>query len=88
MPIFYLKKGFMGMIFKTNENDLYECKIIPPIGHKCLQFISSNESNKDIEKEILPFKINSAANGEITWYDNNNNYMDNFHIIIEYLSII
>lgn len=88
MPIFYLKKGFIGFIRKTNENDLYECKIIPPIGHKSLQFISSNESNKDIEEEILPFKINSAANGEITWIDDNNNYLNNFNIIIEYLSII
>ena len=88
MPIFYLKKGFIGMIIKTNENDLYECKIIPPIGHNSLKYISSNKSCKDIESENLPFKIISASNGEIIWYDNNNNYMNNFDIMIEYLSII
>jgi len=87
MPIFYLNKGFMGIILKSNESDIYECKIIPPAGHKSLKYISSNVSNKDIETENLPFKINSAANGEISWYDNNN-YMNNFHIMIEYLSII
>jgi hypothetical protein len=87
MPIFYLKKGFMGMVIKSIENDLYECKIIPPAGHKSLKYISSNKSNKDIENENLPFKINSASNGQISWFDNNN-YMNNFDIMIEYLSII
>ena len=91
MPIFYLKNGFMGLVTKpnnyNNDNDLYECKIIPPIGHKCLQFISSSESNKDIEKEILPFKINNASNGQISWYDNNN-YLANLNKMVDYLCIL
>jgi hypothetical protein len=87
MPIFYLKYGFIAMVLKSNELDIYECKLIPPAGHKSLKYISSNKSNIDIENEVLPFKINSAANGEVSWFDNNN-YMNNFHIMIEYLSIM
>jgi hypothetical protein len=90
MPIFYLKNGFMGVVTKPNNNNvdnLYECKIIPPIGHKSLKFISSSNSNKDIENEILPFKINNASNGQISWYDNNN-YLANLNIMVEYLCII
>jgi hypothetical protein len=97
MPIFYLKYGFMGVVTKpynnyynnnNNQNDdLYECKIIPPIGHKSLKFITSSDSNKDFEKENLPFKINNASNGQISWFDNNN-YLANLNIMVEYLCII
>ena len=91
MPIFYLKNGFMAMVMKSksneneNQNNLYECKIIPPIGHKSLQYISSDKSNIDIENENLPFKINSAVNGQISWFDNNN-YLNHMNIMVEYLN--
>ena len=49
MPFFYLKKGFIGFVNKSNINDEIECKIIPPVGHNSLKYISSNENNKIIK---------------------------------------
>jgi hypothetical protein len=90
MPIFYLKKGFMGIVnkSKSNENDELECKIIPPVGHKSLKFITSNEYNEIIKEELSKFNINSAANGELSWSDNNNTYLDNLNIMVDYLCIL
>ena len=88
MPFFYLKKGFIGFVSKSNINDEIECKIIPPVGHNSLKYISSNENNKIIKEDLSKFNINSASNGELVWTDNNNTYLDNLNLLVDYLCIL